>query len=93
MQQPLECSQMQACSREQAVRLNMSLLPKELPSHAEIMTNGQALNLRAIVVETMSQASYAGRESHFRKIIRLCSLVVEDGPAPAPTHSLQGQMQ
>ena len=54
VQQPLETSQMQACSREQAERLNMSLLPKELPSHAEIMTNGQVLNLRAVVEETMS---------------------------------------
>ena len=48
----------------------MSSLPEELPSYAKTITSGQVLNLRAVLVQCS----------------RLYSLVVEDGPAPAPTH-------
>jgi hypothetical protein len=34
----------------------------------------------------MFQALCAGRKCHLKKIMRLYSLVVEDGPAPALTH-------
>jgi hypothetical protein len=86
VQQPPESSQMQACSREQAVRLNMSLLPEDLPSFAKTITNGEVLNLSAVLEGTMFQALCAGRTCRSRKIIRLYSLVVKEGPAPAPTH-------